>query len=308
MGSVVKLADLNKYRIYCKGAAEILVKKSKFVMLNNGLIRQIDDDDSISACIDKMAHNGLRTVCIAYKDFDLDTSFDFANREAELIQDLTVLCICGLQDPVRAEVPDAIRKCQRAGIVVRMVTGDNLNTARSIAQSCGIVHPDDSVCLVLDSKEFNMRIRTETGRICQERFDQVWPNLKVLARSTPMDKYILVKHIKLSKVAKSRQVVAVTGDGTNDAPALRQADVGFAMGIQGTDVAKQACDIILTDDNFNSIEKAVIWGRNVYDGIAKFLQFQLTVNSVSVICAFVGACTIGVNINHLKRLRLLNVI
>ena len=123
----------------------------------------------------------------------------------------------------------------------------------------------------------------------QELLDKVWPSLRVLARSSPTDKHILVNGIVESKLSSNREVVAVTGDGTNDGPALKRADVGFAMGIQGTDVAKEASDIILTDDNFSSIVKAVMWGRNVYDAIAKFLQFQLTVNVVaglfSIICA-----------------------
>jgi P-type E1-E2 ATPase len=113
-----------------------------------------------------------------------------------------------------------------------------------------------------------------------------------LARSQPIDKYTLVKGIIDSNISSAREVVAVTGDGTNDAPALKKADVGFAMGIAGTDVAKEASDIILTDDNFTSIVKAVMWGRNVYDSISKFLQFQLTVNVVAVVVAFVGACAI----------------
>ncbi|XP_015224909.1 PREDICTED: plasma membrane calcium-transporting ATPase 2-like, partial [Cyprinodon variegatus] len=124
----------------------------------------------------------------------------------------------------------------------------------------------------------------------QERLDKVWPKLRVLARSSPTDKHTLVKGIIDSTVGETRQVVAVTGDGTNDGPALKKADVGFAMGIAGTDVAKEASDIILTDDNFTSIVKAVMWGRNVYDSISKFLQFQLTVNVVAVIVAFTGAC------------------
>lgn len=147
---------------------------------------------------------------------------------------------------------------------------------------------------MLEGKEFNQRIRDENGEVSQEKVDQVWPRLRVLARSSPQDKYTLVKHMISSKLNPNREVVAVTGDGTNDGPALKKADVGFAMGIQGTDVAKEASDIILTDDNFNSIVKAVMWGRNVYDSIAKFLQFQLTVNVVAVICAFVGACIVGV--------------
>ena len=113
-----------------------------------------------------------------------------------------------------------------------------------------------------------------------------------MARSQPIDKFTLVKGIIDSSISSAREVVAVTGDGTNDAPALKKADVGFAMGIAGTDVAKEASDIILTDDNFTSIVKAVMWGRNVYDSISKFLQFQLTVNVVAVVVAFVGACAI----------------
>ena len=218
-----------------------------------------------------------------------------------------------LQDPVRDEVPAAIQQCQRAGITVRMVTGDNINTARAIATKCGIVKPGDNY-LVLEGKEFNKRVRdphtNEVRRngfkvdnfdffsyhsnfqIRQDLLDKIWPRLRVLARSQPIDKYTLVKGIIDSNISAGREVVAVTGDGTNDAPALKKADVGFAMGIAGTDVAKEASDIILTDDNFTSIVKAVMWGRNVYDSIAKFLQFQLTVNVVAVIVAFIGACAI----------------
>ena len=143
--------------------------------------------------------------------------------------------------------------------------------------------------MILESKDFNKRIRDSTGEVSQDLLDNVWPKLRVLARSSPQDKYILVNGIVDSKLYKGSEVGAVTGDGTNDGPALKRADVGFAMGIQGTDVAKEASDIILTDDNFSSIVKAVMWGRNVYDAIAKFLQFQLTVNLVagvfSVVCA-----------------------
>lgn len=175
-----------------------------------------------------------------------------------------------------------------------MVTGDNVNTARSIALKCGIIKPDDNF-LVLEGKEFNKRIRDSSGQVSQQLFDKLWPSLRVLARSSPSDKYVLVKHMIESKLNSNREVIAVTGDGTNDGPALKKADVGFAMGIAGTDVAKEASDIILTDDNFSSIVKAVMWGRNVYDSIAKFLQFQLTVNVVAVIVAFIGACVIEVS-------------
>ncbi|KFD50022.1 hypothetical protein M513_09115 [Trichuris suis] len=211
--------------------------------------------------------------------------------ENSVVRDLTCIALVGIQDPVRHEVPDAIRKCQRAGITVRMVTGDNVNTARAIAMQCGIIEPGSDF-LILEGRDFNARIRDKKGEVRQELLDQVWPRLRVLARSSPTDKYTLVKGIIDSKASNNREVVAVTGDGTNDGPALKKADVGFAMGIAGTDVAKEASDIILTDDNFTSIVKAVMWGRNVYDSIAKFLQFQLTVNVVAVVVAFIGACAI----------------
>uniref|UniRef100_H2Z414 Cation-transporting P-type ATPase C-terminal domain-containing protein n=1 Tax=Ciona savignyi TaxID=51511 RepID=H2Z414_CIOSA len=238
--------------------------------------------------IENMAGNGLRTIALAYRDFPADSPPDW-EQENSVVSNLTCVGITGIEDPVRPEVPDAIIKCQRAGITVRMVTGDNVNTARSIAAKCGIINPQDDI-LVMDGKEFNRRIRNSKGEIEQSRLDAVWPKLRVLARSSPTDKHTLVKGIIDSTVTPVREVVAVTGDGTNDGPALKKADVGFAMGIAGTDVAKEASDIILTDDNFTSIVKAVKWGRNVYDSIAKFLQFQLTVNVVAVIVAFLGAC------------------
>lgn len=168
------------------------------------------------------------------------------------------------------------------------------DTARAIATKCGIISKvQPSTDLVLESREFNRTIKNEDGTVDQAKFDTIWPRLKVLARMTPTDKYLLVKHIIESRLHPNREVVAVTGDGTNDAPALKMADVGFAMGIAGTEVAKEASDIILTDDNFSSIVKSVIWGRNVYDSISKFIQFQLTVNVVAVAIAFASACVIS---------------
>ncbi|XP_058619353.1 plasma membrane calcium-transporting ATPase 3b isoform X7 [Onychostoma macrolepis] len=290
MSTVVQMPDGN-FRLYSKGASEILLKKCSSILGANGEARSFkprDRDEMVKKVIEPMACEGLRTICIAYRDLPCDPEPDWDN-EAEIVTDLTCISVVGIEDPVRPEVPEAIRKCQRAGITVRMVTGDNINTARAIAAKCGIIQPgDDFLCL--EGKDFNRRIRNEKGEIEQERIDKIWPKLRVLARSSPTDKHTLVKGIIDSTVLEQRQVVAVTGDGTNDGPALKKADVGFAMGIAGTDVAKEASDIILTDDNFSSIVKAVMWGRNVYDSISKFLQFQLTVNIVAVIVAFTGAC------------------
>ncbi|XP_039504611.1 plasma membrane calcium-transporting ATPase 2 isoform X1 [Pimephales promelas] len=290
MSTVIKLPDGN-FRMYSKGASEIILKKCALILNDVGetrVFRPRDRDEMVKKIIEPMACDGLRTICVAYRDFSGNPEPNWED-ENNILTDLTAICVVGIEDPVRPEVPDAILKCQRAGITVRMVTGDNINTARAIAIKCGIIQPgEDFLCI--DGKEFNRRIRNEKGEVEQERIDKVWPKLRVLARSSPTDKHTLVKGIIDSTLVDQRQVVAVTGDGTNDGPALKKADVGFAMGIAGTDVAKEASDIILTDDNFSSIVKAVMWGRNVYDSISKFLQFQLTVNVVAVIVAFTGAC------------------
>lgn len=291
MSTVVRHGDsAGGIRLFSKGASEIVLNKcSSYLNVESKPVKlsQDDIDATIRGVVEPMAMEGLRTICVAYRDFDANAEPDW-EEDADILKDFTCICLVGIEDPVRPEVPDAIKKCQTSGIVVRMVTGDNINTATSIAVKCGIIKPSDEF-LILDSKEFNKRIRDDKGEVSQELLDKVWPSLRVLARSSPTDKYILVNGIVESKVNSNREVVAVTGDGTNDGPALKRADVGFAMGIQGTDVAKEASDIILTDDNFSSIVKAVMWGRNVYDAIAKFLQFQLTVNVVaglfSIICA-----------------------
>ncbi|ESO03383.1 hypothetical protein HELRODRAFT_187088 [Helobdella robusta] len=294
----------NGYTLFTKGASEIVMKKCTWILDGQGQPRPFgvsDQENIIKRVIEPMASDGLRTIGVAYKnyvygsgqpnDVVISKEPDWEN-ETDIVSNLTCLLFVGIEDPVRPEVPEAIKKCQRAGITVRMVTGDNINTARSIATKCGIIKPSDDF-IIMEGPDFNSRIRrTLDDPPSQELIDKIWPKLRVLARSSPQDKYTLVKGIIDSKLNPNREVVAVTGDGTNDGPALKKADVGFAMGIAGTDVAKEASDIILTDDNFTSIVKAVMWGRNVYDSIAKFLQFQLTVNVVAVIAAFLGACVI----------------
>lgn len=179
-----------------------------------------------------------------------------------------------------------------------MVTGDNIDTATAIAIEAGILTEEESkqeyYCMEgkqfreacgglkkLEDPDGNGRLKEEIGNKAQFRI--INSKLKVLARSTPEDKYMLVTGLK-----EMDSVVAVTGDGTNDAPALKRADVGFAMGITGTEVAKEASDIILLDDNFASILTAVKWGRNIYENVRKFLQFQLTVNGVAMFIVFLG--------------------
>uniref|UniRef100_F6WCS9 Calcium-transporting ATPase n=1 Tax=Ornithorhynchus anatinus TaxID=9258 RepID=F6WCS9_ORNAN len=291
MSTVLKRSD-GSFQIYSKGASELMLAKCTRILSANGVDKVLTKQERehiLKSILEPMACEGLRTMCLAFREFPVCGQEPNWEREEEVVSDLTCIALVGIEDPVREEVPDAIRNCQRAGITVCMVTGDNLGTARAIALKCGILHPQENF-LCMESTEFNRLIRNAEGEVDQERFDRIWPRLRVLARSSPSDKYNLVQGIIESRALGQRQVVAVTGDGTNDGPALKKADVGFAMGIAGTDIAKEASDIILTDDNFMSIVKAVMWGRNVYDSIAKFLQFQMTVNVVATIVAFTGAC------------------
>ncbi|KAJ3358849.1 hypothetical protein GGF32_009945 [Allomyces javanicus] len=186
---------------------------------------------------------------------------------------LVLLGVVGIEDPLRPGVTEAVDACQRAGVFVRMVTGDNLTTARAIAAKCGIYSKGG---IVMEGRAFR--------KLPRDQMDKVLPRLQVLARSSPLDKQVLVDRLKALG-----ETVAVTGDGTNDGPALKMADVGFSMGISGTEVAKEASSIILLDDNFSSIVKAMLWGRSVNDSVKKFLQFQLTVNITAVILTFITA-------------------
>uniref|UniRef100_A0A4W5LB33 Calcium-transporting ATPase n=1 Tax=Hucho hucho TaxID=62062 RepID=A0A4W5LB33_9TELE len=231
MSTVLKNTDGSGFRMYSKGASEIVLRKCSRILDTNGeprIFKPKDRDEMVKVVIEPMACDGLRTICVAYRDFPAEAGEPNWDNEADILNELTCICVVGIEDPVRPEVPDAILKCQRAGITVRMVTGDNINTARAIATKCGILLPgEDFLCL--EGKEFNQLIRNDQGEVEQERLDKVWPKLRVLARSSPTDKHTLVKGIMDSTVLETRQVVAVTGDGTNDGPALKKADVGFAM-------------------------------------------------------------------------------
>lgn len=285
MGIVVQLPD-GKARLYVKGASEIVLAQC------TSMLRDPSSDcrttslgqehkDTITSLIEHYATQSLRTIGIVYKDLDkwppprarrVDGEKDEVQFES-FFNNMVFLGMVGIKDPLRDGVREAVRDCQKAGVVVRMVTGDNKLTAKAIAEDCGILQPDS---IVMEGPEFrNMHLSEQ---------QDILPRLHVLARSSPEDKRILVGLLK-----NKGEVVAVTGDGTNDAPALRLADVGFSMGIAGTEVAKEASAIILMDDNFSSIVKALKWGRAVNDAVKRFLQFQLTVNITAVVLTFVSA-------------------
>ncbi|KAJ7227098.1 Ca-transporting ATPase [Mycena pura] len=292
MGVVVKTRQ-GKFRLYLKGASEILSKKcvSHVVVHRPGTGDQSAAEEIETAAIDELANDNitrttifyanqtLRTIALCYRDLDTwppnDAAHDEHNEVSydDLARDLTLIGIVGIEDPLRPGVLEAVKKCQMAGVTVKMCTGDNVLTARSIATQCGIFTAGG---VIMEGPVFRDLSPAEKMEIV--------PRLQVLARSSPEDKRILVETLR-----QIGEIVGVTGDGTNDGPALKTAHVGFSMGIAGTEVAKEASDIILMDDNFASIVKAIMWGRCVNDAVRKFLQFQVSTNVTAVVITFVTA-------------------
>ncbi|KAL1301415.1 hypothetical protein AAFC00_005672 [Neodothiora populina] len=279
MGAVYRLAD-GDYRFLVKGASEILLGRSSSVWMPSGDVPMDQAHrERLESVIDSYAQQSLRTIALMSKDFSQWPPKGHASQEDpneakldSLLEDMTFNGVVGIQDPIRPGVPEAVAKCHHAGVKVRMVTGDNVTTARAIATDCGI-YTDG---LVMEGPVF----RT----LSEADMKEALPNLQVLARSSPEDKRILVTRLR-----EMGEIVAVTGDGTNDGPALKAADIGFSMGIAGTEVAKEASAIILMDDNFASILTALMWGRAVNDAVRKFLQFQITVNITAVLLTFISS-------------------
>lgn len=267
MAVVVKLQS-GKFRMFVKGASEILIAKCSRVvsdpargLADTSMTRE--NAESLNNIVSNYASRSLRTIALLFKDYETWPPRGGASRDDsksadfdKIFRDMTFLGVVGIQDPLRPGVPEAVRDCQTAGVFVRMVTGDNLMTAKAIAKECGIYTAGG---VAMEGPVFR--------RLAARELKLVIPRLQVLARSSPDDKKLLVSQLK-----KLGETVAVTGDGTNDAPALKAADVGFSMGIAGTEVAKEASAIILMDDNFASIVKAISWGRAVNDAVKKFLQ------------------------------------
>lgn len=284
-GVAVQLPD-SEVHLHWKGAAEIVLDScTKCVDTNDQLVKM--DEDKVSffkKAIEDMASRSLRCVAIAYRPYEGIVPTDEEELSHWLLpeDDLILLAIVGIKDPCRPHVKDAVQLCQIAGVKVRMVTGDNIQTARAIALECGILTSEAGATEpnIIEGKSFRALSDAQREDIAEE--------ISVMGRSSPNDKLLLVQALK-----KRGHVVAVTGDGTNDAPALHEADIGLAMGIQGTEVAKESSDIIILDDNFASVVKVVRWGRSVYANIQKFIQFQLTVNVAALVINFVAAVSSG---------------
>ena len=320
------------YILYAKGAPERVSPFFTKYRTKGGQEENFQEHaDDLTNKQAEYAEDSMRTLIFGYKKLTQEeiTKAREENPEddlkffQELAKGLCFAFMVGIRDNNREDVPEAIRKCHHAGITVRMVTGDNINTAIAISKDVGIIEPHqageckniaayyrkfvqekpDEAQRGIQTGENPIALEGEIFRvICggitknpgknggmeitlnnKEAFKHTVQRLKVIARASPEDKFILVFGLK-----ELGNIVAVTGDGTNDAPALRQAHVGFAMGIRGTDIAKDAADVVLLDDSFSSIVTACKYGRNIYDCIRKFVQFQLTTNVVAVFMTFLG--------------------
>lgn len=264
MATLVDSPIRQKRILYIKGAPEIVMSKCSLPA------------DAIARYNEQLLayqNKAMRTLGIAYREIAEGESSDCATLVNE--GGLTFQGIFAISDPIRPDVPDAVKKCQSAGIGVKIVTGDTPGTATEIARQIGLWQPEDTERNRITGVEF-------AALSDEEALDRVL-DLKVMSRARPMDKQRLVQLLQ-----QKGAVVAVTGDGTNDAPALNHAQVGLSMGT-GTSVAKEASDITLLDDSFHSIATAVMWGRSLYKNIQRFIVFQLTINVVALLSVLLGA-------------------
>ncbi len=274
MATLVHSPLLGKKILYVKGAPEIVLGKCKEVILDGKRVDASEYRPAIEAQLLNYQNMAMRTLGFAFRVMDEEEQ-EIGKEIQEKVKDMSFLGVVAISDPIRPDVPAAVEKCRSAGIGVKIVTGDTPGTATEIARQIGLWLPED----------------TERNRITgaafaeltdEEALDRVM-DLKIMSRARPTDKQRLVQLLQ-----QKGAVVAVTGDGTNDAPALNHAQVGLSMGT-GTSVAKEASDITLLDDSFNSIGTAVMWGRSLYKNIQRFIVFQLTINFVALFIVLLGS-------------------
>lgn len=272
MTTIIK--NENSYLALSKGSPEKIIAQCNKIIINNTVYQLTQD--IISDLEDKITgfqKNACRVLAFAHKEFSENVDYE-NNRhliENEMIYDGFV----AITDPLREDVYEAVLQCQSAGIDLKILTGDNIVTARAIATQLGILNDGAIVVEARDIED-----------LPDDEFNKKILSIKVIARSTPIIKMRVVNALK-----SMGNVVAVTGDGINDAPAIKNADVGISMGITGTEVSKEASDIVLLDDSFSTIVKAVAWGRGIFENFQRFIQFQLTVNLSSVIVILVSVLT-----------------
>ena len=263
----------NKYRVICKGAPDVLLEKCtkevSSIEMNGNINVKALEKIKIKNENEQMAHKALRVIAVAYKDInEIPSKIDSKNIE----NNLTFMGLIGMIDPPREGVNEAVSTCKKAGIKTVMITGDHLETAKAIARDLGILNETEKAIT-----------GQELDKMTQEQLEKGIKEYSVFARVTPEHKVRIVKAWQ-----RNGAVVAMTGDGVNDSPALKNADIGIAMGKNGTDVAKNAADIILTDDNFVTIVEAVKQGRNIYDNIKKAVHFLLSTNIGEIVTIFMG--------------------
>ena len=273
MATLVHSGQIGKKVLYIKGAPEIVLSKCKEVVLSDGQVSAQDYKKTIDEQLMTYQNMAMRTLGFAYKIVD-------DNEDADCValvsaNDLNFLGVVAISDPIRDDVPAAVAKCQSAGIGIKIVTGDTPGTATEIARQIGLWTAEDT--------ERNRITGVAFAELTDEEALERVRDLKIMSRARPTDKQRLVQLLQ-----QKGEVVAVTGDGTNDAPALNHAQVGLSMGT-GTSVAKEASDITLLDDSFNSIGTAVMWGRSLYKNIQRFIVFQLTINFVALLIVLIGA-------------------
>lgn len=256
----------NGYRIITKGAPDVLLKRCSNCYSGGQIVPIFSKKDDINEQNNQMAEKALRVIAVAYKDVEKLPEMQ------EMEKDLIFCGLIGMIDPPREGVKEAVRTCRRAGIKTVMITGDHLQTAKAIAKELGILKRGD---LAIDGETLE--------RMSQHELEQNIMDYSVFARVSPEHKVRIVKAFQ-----STGAVVAMTGDGVNDAPALKNADIGIAMGKGGTDVAKNAADMILLDDNFVTIVEAVKQGRNIYDNIKKAIHFLISTNIGEIVTIFFG--------------------
>jgi Ca2+-transporting ATPase len=261
-----------------KGAPEALLAACRKYLALDGTVRELTPEAraAIAAHIASAASDAMRTLAFAHAELGDDfphAEAEIHARREEIETGLVFDGWVGIRDPLRDDVKEAVRQCRAAGIEVKMITGDTIETARAIGREIGLLDAPDAIAMTHD----------EFDKLSDEELSERLPRLRVLARARPLDKDRMVRLLQARN-----EVVAMTGDGTNDAAALRKADVGLAMGISGTEVAKEASKIVLLDDAFSTIVRGVQWGRALYENIQRFVQFQLTINVSALVIAFLG--------------------
>ena len=250
--------------IYSKGALEILLKNCKFIQRKDGIFTLLERDKKRIIEINKeLASKSLRTLGVAFKKSDFNNKNSF---EKELI----FLGLIGMEDPPREEIKEALKLCSRAGIKVKMITGDNKETALAIAKQINLNKGE-----VMEGEELD--------NLSEEDLVKIVKNVVVFARVKPEHKLRIVKALK-----QCGEIVTMTGDGVNDAPALKEAHIGVAMGIGGTDVTREVADLTLKDDNFVTITYAIKEGRTIFNNIQKFVTYQLSCNYAELFIVFFG--------------------